>query len=101
MCAWLQTNKTSFKIAVRSGLLTQVFDFMVVKKDVMVIMSFIAQTTKNNRKNIDKILSKNFSILNNNKVFKLVSFKVLKFNNVKVFLVLTFKVINFKSKKVF
>ena len=39
--------KTDFKIAARTGLLTQVFVFMLVKKDVIVIMSFKAQTTKN------------------------------------------------------
>ena len=34
--------KTSFKISVRTGIESQVFVFMVVKKDAMVIISFKA-----------------------------------------------------------
>ena len=41
------------KFAVRTGLETQVFVFMVVKKDVMVILSLKAQTINNlSKKNI-------------------------------------------------
>ena len=38
--------KTGFKIAVRTGLLTRVFVFMVVKKDAVVFKSFKALNTK-------------------------------------------------------